>query len=158
MSFQAESSRTQIERSEGESCCLCSRCKTTTAPRMTCFHRGRERTSFTSIQGGGPSLGPTERSEGGSGCRCRELVKRRLARLQGRCRRTARRSYTGHRDNPHSRFRSTAASARQPPSGRGLRRPPWPKAPAFGRLTPRRHPSWASPSCRRSSGPSPPGT
>jgi len=29
------------------------------------------------------------------------------------------------------------------------------KAPAFGRLTPRRRPSWASPSCRRSSGPSP---
>jgi hypothetical protein len=53
---------------------------------------------------------------------------------------------SGRRPHRHSR---------QPPSGRGPRRLPWPKAPAFGRLTPRRRPSWASPSCRRSSGPNP---
>jgi hypothetical protein len=59
----------------------------------------------------------------------------------------------------HSHFsgRHPHGHLHRPPRGRGPRRPPWRKSPAFGRLTPRRHPSWASPSCRRSSGPSPRG-
>jgi hypothetical protein len=100
------------------------------------------------------------RSEGGSGCGCHEPVRHRRVSRHRPCRRpTAPRSRGPSWAATHSHFsgRHPHRHPRQPPSGRGPRCPPWPKAPAVGRLTPRRRPSWAPPSCRRSSGPSPRG-
>ena len=97
------------------------------------------RTSPTSFKVLALPLGPTERSGGGSGCRCHEPVRRRRARLHGRRRRTPRCGGEGHLGPPHSPFElvytastpsSTSTLARPMPPSRRKHRPTAADAPA----------------------------
>jgi hypothetical protein len=91
-------------------------------PRGSGVHPCRVTISSTHYQSGGSSLGPTERSEGGSGCRCGDLVKRLRARLHGPCRWTTRHGYKGRRDNPHT---PTSGSSISGLENNGSARFPW---------------------------------